>query len=86
MSWLYSRALVFQSTPLCEGRRFLRPSFLISSEFQSTPLCEGRRRLAKMALSAAMRFNPRPCVRGDYPSDFANFKTTEISVSIHAPV
>ena len=33
----------FQSTPLCEGRRFTLSLFLINNAFQSTPLCEGRR-------------------------------------------
>ena len=34
--------------------------------FQSTPLREGRLFVGRMGLDTARRFNPRPCVRGDF--------------------
>ena len=50
--------------------------------FQSTPLCEGRLFFRNL-LSSALRFNPRPCVRGDLKL----CKTAKtFIVSIHAPV
>ena len=42
---------VFQSTPLCEGRRDVSVSFNANVVFQSTPLCEGRPEDAHGALT-----------------------------------
>ena len=56
--------LLFQSTPLREGRLIAHPRQRGLRVFQSTPLREGRRKPA-IVNRWRLRFNPRPCVRGD---------------------
>ena len=79
------RDYVFQSTPLCEGRRamvLLIPP--IQTGFQSTPLCEGRPLERDGDHYNGGGFNPRPCARGDI---FIHARRLMSSpVSIHAPV
>jgi len=56
---------VFQSTPLREGRLMTTEFFVGMPMFQSTPLREGRRCESLCPAPRQLRFNPRPCVRGD---------------------
>jgi len=55
---------MFQSTPLCKGRRAVPSMFAGSYQFQSTPLCKGRRH-GYVHMLEIIGFNPRPCARGD---------------------
>ena len=75
--------LRFQSTPLWEGRRPAMKYLTALNTFQSTPLWEGRR--AQLVLGHMnIRFNPRPCGRGD--GIIAHRVPLSNIVSIHAPV
>jgi len=55
---------LFQSTPLREGRPSNIKIFFNFVVFQSTPLREGRQNCSTQ-YPAQIRFNPRPCARGD---------------------
>ena len=54
---------MFQSTPLCEGRRSLHRAARAKPPFQSTPLCEGRRSLVGKALTQSA-FQSTPLCEG----------------------
>ena len=56
--------LLFQSTPLREGRRQPMQTARLLLQFQSTPLREGRLCLGR-DVPGKRSFNPRPCARGD---------------------
>ena len=56
--------MLFQSTPLREGRPDSGGTSDSVTVFQSTPLREGRQGLTLQEISSTS-FNPRPYVRGD---------------------
>ena len=56
--------VMFQSTPLHEGRPAQLTQLDGQMVFQSTPLHEGRPRKCA-PVGPTWRFNPRPCTRGD---------------------
>ncbi len=62
-------ALLFQSTPLREGRHYRHGVTKLHDLFQSTPLREGRPHYTGYQCDRSS-FNPRPCVRGDPPVKF----------------
>jgi len=76
-----SLRVMFQSTPLREGRRYWNHPIAPICTFQSTPLREGRQITVPID-AASFSFNPRPCARGD-ARDGLSGATRE--VSIHAP-
>ena len=57
--------LIFQFTPLREGRLFPRVLLKCAFIFQFTPLREGRRTTPARPRSWPTYFNSRPYVRGD---------------------
>ena len=57
-------ALLFQFTPLREGRRFLSSAGLRGADFNSRPSARGDR-LAGRRTGACAYFNSRPSARGD---------------------
>jgi len=65
-----------------QGATLVIMAGVILKQFQSTPLCKGRPP-AGLFVAGGIRFNPRPCARGD--SLVANISLM-VSVSIHAPV
>ncbi len=76
-------SLLFQSTPLCEGRHLLQKICLIIGMFQSTPLCEGRLPSSKY-LHPWGQFQSTPLCEGR-PTD-PKAKLPRLTVSIHAPM
>ena len=54
---------MFQSTPLCEGRRFIRYLLPLYEMFQSPPLCEGHPRYISMPLAPTW-FHSTPLCEG----------------------
>ena len=73
--------LLFQFTPLREGRRLLLVGITGIKIFQFTPLREGRHRLGKRGFFRAY-FNSRPSARGDA---LMVCNTGLSKISIHAP-
>ena len=59
--------ILFQSTPLREGRHSAQIGSSGDFAFQSTPLREGRRLYDRRIVLHLRNFNPRPSVRGDEP-------------------
>ena len=57
--------ILFQSTPLREGRHSAQIGSSGDFAFQSTPLREGRRLYDRRIVLHLRNFNPRPSVRGD---------------------
>ena len=61
---------MFQSTPLCEGRRYVwRSPTIISVSFNPRPCVRGDAYAAEL-FGYRIGFNPRPCVRGDLDTDY----------------
>ena len=74
--------ILFQFTPLREGRRCRREAGIASNLFQFTPLREGRRE-ARSSPVQASHFNSRPSARGDCRVLLGG--GVEENISIHAP-
>ena len=74
--------LVFQFTPLREGRRVSGGALYSLFLFQFTPLREGRPMQFTARRATPTHFNSRPCERGDRPC-LPVSRPAEIS--IHAP-
>ena len=66
--------LVFQFTPLREGRPKLKTLRKGRKLFQFTPLREGRQQRSFIFCQVQYSFNSRPCVRGDARKLSANLK------------
>ena len=73
---------VFRSRPLREGRLMCFALGLRVASFRSTPLREGRPQIPDEPSRLAVRFDPRPCARGDLLDERL---ARADDVSIHAP-
>ena len=77
------RMMVFQFTPLREGRPARNQELIHGKLFQFTPLREGRHIVHAVLKPVQLYFNSRPCGRGDAEvSLLAGFVNC---ISIHAP-
>ena len=74
-------AVLFQFTPLREGRRYTRATSWIQSNFNSRPSARGDSTKSR-ASSGSTNFNSRPSARGDFCS---SGRTWVSAISIHAP-
>ena len=74
--------MLFQFTPLREGRQIAEPTPPTPAAFQFTPLREGRLALLSDGFCKSLYFNSRPSARGD--ARCAQLYC-EIFISIHAP-
>jgi len=73
--------IMFQSTPLREGRRYRAHPVCYGACFNPRPCARGDR-LKRLKYMSFTGFNPRPCARGDFQLQALH---RVCPVSIHAP-
>ena len=74
---------MFQSTPLCEGRQLQLKELDLSEQVSIHAPVRGATVRHNQDPGQGLRFNPRPCARGD---NGGIMNRDEWLVSIHAPV